>query len=78
MPSFIAIAYDYSRADWNGLHGQLRDLTWEGIFKLNAYAASNEFCEWFQVGIDAYIPHHKHQVKQLTNLHGFSAACAAA
>ena len=31
----------------------------EDIFKLGASAAGSEFCEWFQVGIDAYIPHRK-------------------
>ena len=36
-------------------------------------AAASEFCKWVQVGIDAYIPHLRYQVKP----HWFSAACAA-
>ena len=42
---FNCIAYDYSCADWDGLHDHLRDVPWEDIFKLGASAAS-EFCEW--------------------------------
>ena len=34
-------------------------------------------CEWFQVGIDVYIPHRKYQVKPHSSP-WFSAACAAA
>ena len=43
MPRFIA--YDYSRADWDGLHDHLRDVPWEDIFKLGASAAASQFCE---------------------------------
>ena len=50
------IAYDYSRADWDGLRDHLRDVPWEHIFKLCASAAASEFCDWVQVGIDVYIP----------------------
>ena len=60
--SFHRISCDCSRADWDGLR---------------ASAAASEFCEWFQVGIDVYIPHRNCQV----NAHSspwFSAACAAA
>ena len=53
---FHCIAYEYSCADWDGLHDHLRDVPWENIFKLNASAAAREFCEWVQVGIDIYIP----------------------
>ena len=74
---FYRIAYDYSRADWDGLHDHLRDVPWEDIFKLSASAAASEFCEWVQVGIDVYIPHRKYQVK-LHSSPWFSAACAAA
>ena len=59
---FHCIAYDYSRADWDGLCDHLRDVPLEDIFKLGASAAS-EFCEWFQVGVDVYIPHRKYQVR---------------
>ena len=50
---FHRIAYDYSRADWDGLCDHLRDVPWENIFKLSASAAASEFCEWAQVTIDA-------------------------
>ena len=67
------IAYDYSHADWDGLHDHLRDVPWEDIFKLGASAAASEFCELFQVGIDAlYIPHRKYQkISSLIYLYGF-------
>ena len=71
------MAYDYSRADWDGLRDHLRDVPWEDIFKLGASAAASEFCEWVQVGIDVYIPHRKYQVKPHSSP-WFSAACAAA
>ena len=54
---FHCIAYDYSRADWDGFRHYLRDVPWEDIFKLSASAAVSEFCEWVQVGIDKYMPH---------------------
>ena len=73
---FHRIAYDYSRADWDGLRDHLRDVPWEELFKLSASAAASEFCEWVQVGIDVYIPHRKYQVKPHSSS-WFSAACAA-
>ena len=60
---FHRIAYDYSRADWDGLRDHLRDAPWEDIFKFGAFAASSESCERVQVGIDVYIPHRKYQVR---------------
>ena len=57
---FHPIPYDYSRADWDGLRDHLRDGPWEDIFKLSASAATSEFCEWIQVGIDVYIPHRQY------------------
>ena len=74
---FHLLAYDYSRADWDGLRDHLRDVSWEDIFKLSASAAASEFCEWVQVGNDVYIPHRKYQVKPHSSQR-FSAACAAA
>ena len=74
---FHRVAYDYFRADWDGLRDHLRDASWEDIFKLSASAAASEFCEWVQVGIDVYIPHRKYQVKPHSSP-WFSAACAAA
>ena len=46
-------------------------------FKLSASAATSEFCEWGQVGIDVYIAYHKYQVKPYSSP-SFSAPCAAA
>ena len=59
---FHHIAYNYSRADWDGFRDHLRDVPWEDIFKHGASAAASEFYEWVQVGIDVYIPHQKYQV----------------
>ena len=74
---FHCITYDYSHDDWDGLCDHLRDVPWEDIFKLGASAAASEFCEWFQVGIDVYIPHRKYQVKPHSSP-WFSAAYATA
>ena len=74
---FHRIAYGYSLADWDGLPDHLRDVPWEDIFKRGASAAASEFCDWFQVGIDVYIPHRKYQVMPPSSP-WFSAACAAA
>ena len=60
---FHCIAYDYSCADWDGLHDHFRVVPWEEATKLAASTAASEFCEWVQVGTDVYIPHHKYQVK---------------
>ena len=74
---FLRIAYDYSRADWDGLLDHLRDAPWEDIFKFGASAVASEFCEWVQVAIDVYTPHRKYQVKHHSSP-WISAACAAA
>ena len=74
---FHHIAYDYSRADQDGLHDHLRDIPLEDIFKLNASKAASEFRAWVQVGIDVYIPHRKYQVKSHSSP-WFSAAFVAA
>ena len=73
---FHRIAYDYSHADWDGLHDHLRDVPRKDIFKLGASAAASRFYEWVQLGIDVYIPHRKY-VKPHSSP-WFSAACAAA
>ena len=39
---FYRLAYDYSRADWDGLRDNLRDVPWEDIFKLSASAAAGQ------------------------------------
>ena len=54
---FHRIAYDYSRADCDGLRDHLSGVPWEDIFKLSTSAAASEFCEWVQ---DVYIPHRKY------------------
>ena len=38
---FHRIAYDDSRAEWDGLHDHLRDIPWEDIFKFSASAAAS-------------------------------------
>ena len=75
--SFHCITYDSSLADWDGLCDHLRDVPWEHTFKLGASATASEFYEWVQVGIYAYVPHTKDQVKPQSSP-WFSAACAAA
>ena len=60
---FYPIVYDYSHADWDSLRDHLRDVPWEGVFRLSVSGAVSEFCEWVQVGIDVYILHRKYQVK---------------
>ena len=55
----------------------MRDVPCDDIFKLSASAAASEFCEWVQVGIDAYIPHRKYHVKPHSSA-WISAACAGA
>ena len=73
---FHRIAYDYSRADHDSLCDHLRDVPWEDTFALSASAATNEFCDLFQLGIDAYVPHRKYQIKPHSSP-SFSAACGA-
>ena len=48
---FHRIAYEYCSADWDGLHGHLRAVLWEDIFKLSASA------------VDVYNPDRKYHVK---------------
>ena len=74
---FHCIAYECSRADWDGLPDHLREVPWEDIFKLSVSAAASEFCEWVQVGIDVNIPERIYQVNPHSS-RWFSAACAAA
>ena len=42
----------FSRADWDDLRDDLRDILLEDIFKLSASATASEFCELVKVGID--------------------------
>ena len=73
---FHYIPYDYSHTDCDGLCDYLRDVPWEHIFKLSAFAAASDFCEWVQVGLDVYIPHREYQVKPHSSP-WFPAACVA-
>ena len=57
------IAYNYSRANWDGLPDYLRDAHWEDNFKFSASAGTSKLCEWILVAIDLYISHHKYHVK---------------
>ena len=43
--TFHRIAYEYTRAHWDGLRDHLRDAPWNDMFKLSAAAAFSEFCE---------------------------------
>ena len=67
------IAYDYSCADCDGFHDHLIDVPCEDVFKLSASAAASEFCEWVQVGVDAYvyISLIENIMSSFTHLHGF-------
>ena len=77
MPQFIPPFYDYYRADWDGLHYHLGNVSSEAIFKLSASAAACEYCERVQAGIAVYIPHRRYQVRPHSSP-WFSAACASA
>ena len=67
---FHRIAYDYSRADWDGLCDHLRGFPWEDIFKLSASPAASGFCEWIQVAIHVYIYPSSFR-SSLNHFHGF-------
>ena len=67
---FHCIAYDYSRADWDGLRDHLRDVPWKDIFKLSASAAASEFCEGFRLEL-MYTSLIVSIRSGLTHLHGF-------
>ena len=71
---FHRSAFDYSRVDWDGLRDHLRDIPYEEIFKLGAFAAGGrfcwrvqvgfaEFCAWIQLVFGLHIHHRKYQVK---------------
>ena len=46
---FHGVAYDYSRADWDGLRDHLRDVPWEDIFKLGALLLLVNFVSGFRL-----------------------------
>ena len=39
------IAYEYSRADWDGPCDHFSDVPMDDIFKIGVSAAASEFCE---------------------------------
>ena len=63
---FHRIAYDYSRADWDGLPDHLRDVPWEDIFKRGASAATRKYqvkphsSPWFSAACTAAIVRRNH------------------
>ena len=61
------IANDYSCADWGSLHDHVRDVPWEDIFKLIAYAA---FMSKFRLEL-IYISPTESIRSSLTHLHSF-------
>ena len=67
---FHRIAYDYSRADWDGLCDHLRDVPWEDIFKPGVSAVASEFWEWVRLEL-MYISLIENIRSSLTHLHGF-------
>ena len=73
---FHWIAYDYSRAEWDGLCGHLRDVPPEDIFELSASAAASDFVSGFWLKL-MYISFIKYQIKPHSSL-WILAACAAA
>ena len=67
---FHRIAYDYSRADWDGLRDHLRDVPWEDIFKLGASLLLVNFVSGFRLEL-MYIYHIENIRSSLIHLHGF-------
>ena len=68
---FHRVAYEYSGADWDGLHDHLRDVQWEDVFNVSAFAAASKF--WFGCRLELmYIyPIENMRRPSLTHLHGF-------
>ena len=64
---FHRIAYDHSRAEWDGLRHHLRDVPWDDIFKLGA---SVNFARGFRLEL-MYISLIETIRSSLTHLHGF-------
>ena len=70
MPHFIAIAYDFSCADWDGLRDHLRDVPWGDIFKLGASVSASEFLSGFRLEF-IHISLIENIKSSLTHLHHF-------
>ena len=45
--SFYRMAYDYSCTNWDCLHDHLSYVSWDNIFKLNAYQVKPHSSLWF-------------------------------
>ena len=74
----VSVSIDFlSNSKQDAPFDYLRDAPKEDIFKLIAPAATNEFYEWVQLGIDVYINNLKYQFKRYSSP-WFSTACAAA
>ena len=67
---FHHIAYDYSRADWDGRHDHLRDVPWEDIFKLGASVLLVNFLSRFRLEL-MYISLIENARSSLIHLRGF-------
>ena len=74
---FHFIAYDYSRADWDGLRDHLRDVPWKDIFKFGASPAASELFRLVLAGIDVYIPHRKCQASLISMFFSCLCCCIA-
>ena len=61
---FLRTAYNYSRANWDGLRAYFsNDPPWEGIFKLGASATAAKFCKWPKLESMHIISLYKYQAK---------------
>ena len=67
---FHRVAYDYSRADWDGLHDHLRDAPWEDIFNSVLLLLLVNFVSVFRLEL-MYISLIVSIRSNLTHLHGF-------
>ena len=67
---FHQAAFDYHRAEWNGLGDNLRDFQWEVFFKFGASAVASKFLEWAQVDIKPHSSTWFSTVRAVTELYG--------
>ena len=67
---FYRIAYDHSRAAWDGLPNHLRDVPWKDIFKLSALLLLLKFVSGFRLEL-IYVSLIESIRSSLTHLHGF-------
>ena len=62
MPLFNAQLMHFFPADWYNLCDQLKNVPWEDILRLGAFATGTEFYEWVLTGSDVSITHYKYQL----------------